>query len=154
VNSPLYERKQSVADLLNLATKAELGDLRVLSWAFFDSFGHLLNSPAILNPVFDGSGNVGGADADLILSSCLVEIKNTKTLCVEADYLRQLLGYTLLDFSDRYVIREVGLMFTRQQLFVKWPIDDLIRSLRDGDAPQLSDLRDRFKTLVRPQRRC
>lgn len=64
-------------ELLAIPEQAWVDDLCALSWAFYDQHAGLLSKPAILNPTFDGGGDVGGADADLVLDGCLLEIKTT-----------------------------------------------------------------------------
>jgi len=54
-------------------------------------------SHATLNPGFGiGSWLVGGADADLILDGCLLDIKATSKPTFKLDYWRQLVGYLTL----------------------------------------------------------
>ena len=51
----------------------------------------------LLNPHFEhSSGQVGGADADLIVGDMLVDVKTTKKPVMEADQLDALLGYLFL----------------------------------------------------------
>jgi hypothetical protein len=52
-------------------------------------------SPLHLNPEVCGN-LVGGADADIIAGSTIIEIKTTKDPIVERDHLRQLVGYACL----------------------------------------------------------
>ncbi|MGH2559951.1 MAG: hypothetical protein ACRDJH_12865 [Thermomicrobiales bacterium] len=67
----------AVDDLLAIPQQNWIDDLCNLSWAFHDDNGDLLRGTAILNPMFDGSGHVGGADADIIIDGCLIEFKVT-----------------------------------------------------------------------------
>lgn len=54
-------------------------------------------SPLLLNPTFGKmSALVGGADADILAGSTLVEIKTRQQACIERDDVRQLLGYAIL----------------------------------------------------------
>lgn len=56
-----------------------------------------------LNPTFgEGSRAVGGADADLVIDSTVVEIKVVAQAAVQAETVRQLVGYALL--ARRYGI--------------------------------------------------
>lgn len=118
-----------------------------LSWAFYDRHSELLSKPAVLNPTFDGSRDVGGADADLIVDGCLIDIKTTINPRLSAKWLYQLLGYTLLDYSDRYLIREVAIYFARQQQLIKWPLDALVSNLAGGSIP-LNHLREHFHLVA------
>ena len=74
-----------------------------MTMLFCDRQPGLLRMSVVLNPTFDGSRNVGGADADLIANGTLIELKTTRQDKFERiDHLCQLLGYALLDFSDTY----------------------------------------------------
>ncbi len=56
-----------------------VGDLVGLTRLFRERRADLLAAtPLVLNPTFAGSGQVGGADADLIASGCLLDIKVSK----------------------------------------------------------------------------
>lgn len=136
VRSPLYQLgpDASLQRVLALADDAAIQDLCQLSWAFYDTQKDLLMSNAItLNPVFQGSFAIGGADADLILDRCLIELKTTvdpkrglRDLCW------QLLGYALLDFDDRFLLDSVAVYFTRQHKLVRWKLTEMMDVLSDG----------------------
>lgn len=86
------------------------------------------------SPVFDGSGLVGGADADFILGNRFYEIKAVlRPRDKLPDRLRQLIGYLLLDWNDRYGLETAGFYFARQGEFVSWPVAFLIPETA-GDA--------------------
>jgi hypothetical protein len=154
-SSPLFdpESGQTLAELLAIAPDDWLDDLRALSWAAYETLGELLTHPAILNPTFDGSDDVGGADADLILDDCLVEIKTTLNPRWNRDWLYQLLGYTLLDYSDRYQIRSIGIYLARQTVFLRWPLDDLIATVTGGTPTSLDVLRARLREALNREKR-
>jgi hypothetical protein len=76
--------------------------------------------PAI-GPTFDGSPDVGGADADLILDGALIDFKSSSKCKLTSRILRQLIGYWLLDYSDCYALMRVAVYFTRHGAF--WTID-------------------------------
>lgn len=130
----------TIDDLLAVPQPHWIDDLCTLSWAFFDDNADLLGRPTILNPTFDGSAHVGGADADadadMIVDDCLVDVKLTidSGLKKLGAWLYQLLGYTLLDYSDRYGIRNVALYMPRQRTWFRWSIEDLMEKL-GGDSP-------------------
>ena len=65
------------------------------------------------NPVFAGSNLVGGADADWLVGDTLIYSKAYGKLTVPTlrRFLRQLLGYVMLDLDDALGIRSVGLGF-------------------------------------------
>lgn len=136
--------------LLAIPQQAWVDDLCALSWAFYDQHADLLSKPAILHPTFDGSGDVGGADADLVLDGCLLEIKATiHVQRVDPLWLYQLLGYTLLDYSDRLGINAVGIYFARQTRLVRWPLDELMKTMAGTDLPSLTELRADFQRAAK-----
>ena len=102
---------------------------------FYDVFESRLLNQAILNPIFDGSRDVGGTDADFILDSCLIEVKSTINLRVTKTWLHQILGYVLLDHSDQYRLHDVGLYLSRQGKFIEWSLYDLIERLMGQKTP-------------------
>ena len=139
----------TASELLTRIPQAWVDDLCALSWAFYDEQRELLSRPTVLNPTFDGSRDVGGADADLIVDRCLLDIKTRVEPRLRGDDLYQLLGYILLDYSDRYGINEAGIYFSRQQKLVRWSLQDLIAALSDdSDVPLLRELRGQFQSLL------
>lgn len=135
----------SADDLLALADPAWVDDLCALSWAFYDQCGDLLSSASVLNPQFRGGRDVNGADADLILDGCLIEIKTTKAPALTRIMLEQAIGYALLDYEDEYRIREVGVYMARQGVFLRWPLDALLATMGGGPVPDLAQVRDEFR---------
>lgn len=67
----------SVEDHLALADEAEVADLCALQRAFIGAHTHLLDQAVTANPTFALSRQLGGADGDLIIGGCLVDIKTT-----------------------------------------------------------------------------
>lgn len=94
------------------------------------------------NPQFTGSPLVGGADADWMIGDTLIDCKVYSALTVGKlrDFLRQLLGYVILDSDDSLGIRRVGIWLPRQRLMPTWNLthllggdtEELLPSLRDG----------------------
>ena len=84
-------------------------------------FAELIDSTVMmLNPTFgEASTIVGGADADLIVRTTLVDFKTTKEAITDPSYLDQLLGYFLLARYARRkdvtfpTIERVALYFSR-----------------------------------------
>jgi len=151
-NSPLFapDPKSTAAELLWIPQETVIEDLCTLSFLFFDRHSKLLRKPSALNPVFAGSADVDGADADLLVDNCLVEIKTTKnpsddirrTLC-------QLLGYALLDYDDRYQIRELGIYFSRQGVLCRCSLKDLLALSQRELKEKLGRLRREFRAVCR-----
>jgi len=99
--------------------------------------------------LFAGSGEIGGADADLIAAGCLIDVKTTVVpKFSKTRLLYQLLGYVLLDYEDAYRIRSVAIYLSRQALLVRWPLQPLVAMLVGGKAPSLSELRGSFREAV------
>jgi hypothetical protein len=102
-------------------------------------------------PCFTGSPDVNGADADLVADDLLLEIKTYRN---PSDYLRehlrQLLGYTLLDYNDAYRLQRVGLHYTRHAHLICWDVAQLIRAL--GSQSSLAELRTRCADALSPKR--
>ena len=125
-------------------------DMQSLSQLFYERFEKRIpESNFHLNPTFDGSGYIGGADADLIVDTCLIDIKTTIGPRVQNRDLYQLLGYVLLDFSHEYELDQVSLYFSRQGTTLRWPLTDLLdRLCADVPRPRLDNLRERFHALL------
>jgi hypothetical protein len=108
----------------------------------------------VANPGFEGGANVGGADADFVIGDTLFELKATRRLIASAvrEALLQLIGYSLLDFSDEYRIRSLGVYFARHGWVATWPIGDLIAGEGDVGA-RLAEARREMRRRFRAPRR-
>ena len=146
---PLFEKEHtSAGDLLDIPDAHWIADMRNLSWRFYDNFNRLLSLPHSLNPTFDGSLDVGGADADLIVNGTLIDIKTTKERRIRPDWIQQLLGYVLLDYSDHHRINSIGLYMARQGIFFQWDLEEAMRGLCLGEPPSIEELRNEFERIV------
>lgn len=148
--SPLFtgEAKTTSSELLAIPETHWIDDICSLSSLFYARFGEALADPVILNPTFDGSKDLGGADGDFILNNCLIDIKATIKPGVTKPMLYQLLGYVLLDYSNQYQINDVGLYFARQGVLLQWSLQDLLGSLVNGVVPPLKELREQFQQVA------
>ena len=146
--SPLAAGELSSESMIQIAESHWLDDLRSLSWNFYDQFGHLLELPHKLNPKFDGSLFIGGADADLIIDGRLVDIKTTVNARIESNWIWQLIGYVLLDYSDFHRINGIGLYMARQGILLEWDLDEAIRDMSTGTPYTVEELREQFKGIV------
>jgi hypothetical protein len=79
-----------------------------------------------------GSKDVIGADFDLLVDNCLFDFKTTIRPRDIRACLRQLIGYWLLDYDDRFRIRSIALCFTRQNYTHRFEISDLLPSPRSS----------------------
>lgn len=145
--------KKSVDELLAIADDAWIDDLCALSAVFYERGHHLLSLPFTLNPTFVGSQDVGGADADIIVNRCLIEIKSSIRARIDASWLHQLLGYLLLDYKDQQRFRSVAIYMARQGLLLTWPLSDFLRSLTGDAQISLAQLRQEFCALCQQQSR-
>ena len=148
-NSPLLQPKpiQSIDELLAIPNESIIADISALSLLFYKTFADRLDHPAVLNPTFEGSRTVGGADADFIMEDCLIEIKTSIHPKICADWLRQLLGYVILDYHDFYHIRNIGFYMARQGAFISWPIDTILASVTGNTSHQIDYYRQDFMRL-------
>lgn len=148
--SPLLNRPlaSSPLQLLDLARVEWVDDLRDMAWLFHGQAVHegLAAKPAALNPIFAGSRDVRGADADLIVDRCLIEIKSTIQARFTEPVLHQLLGYVLLDYADEYGIQSVGLYLARHGALLRWNLEQLLGKY--AQPTELSALRARFRTFL------
>ena len=69
---------------------------------------------------------------------------------IKKEWLFQILGYSLLDYSDTFEIREVAFYMARQAETVSWDLGELVANLSDGVAPDLPELREMFLRIARP----
>ena len=118
-----------------------------MSTLFYDNYHHLLSLPFIPNPTFVGSDDIGGADADIIVDGCLIEMKASIQPKIDTQWLFQLVGYALLDYDDHYNIQSVGIYMTRQGKLLQWPIGEFLRLLTGTETVSLAQLRQEFRTL-------
>jgi len=124
----------------DLVQQPWLDDLRALSWLFFDRQHDLLSSSATLNPRFAGSHDAGGADADLIVGTCLIEL-TTQVRPLAPAKLWQLHAYALLDYDDRYRLDSVGIYLARWGTLIRWSLSEFVSLLGRGWSPDLDVLR-------------
>lgn len=149
--------------MLQLASELAVADVVNLSRSARATFGPLIDPVVdgrlyyVPNPVFAGSGDIGGADADFIIGKGIFELKTTKEFTNSSirKALLQLVGYCLLDYDDRYEIRAVGLYFSRQERVISWPAwgilfppAEVLRYTVSGDEPSEAEVLERF-TKVR-----
>jgi len=120
-----------------LAALGELAEQRlgpVIAAAGRTTFGCQLGRPPV------------SADADLVVGDTLLELKATQGSKQAAGYaftvgialIRQLLGYTLLDFADTFAIRKVGVYAARYGLLWTIRVDRLLAAV----GPFRSDIND------------
>ncbi len=144
--------KRSVEELLAIPQQTWLDDMALLFNTFYNRYQHLLSLPHTLNPTFAGSGDVGGADADLVVDGCLIDIKTSISAQLKADYLYQLAGYLLLDYDDRLQMNAVGIYMTRQGILFRWTVPEFLQVLTGDSTADLKTIRQQFRTLCQSRR--
>ncbi|MEU6060778.1 hypothetical protein [Streptomyces sp. NPDC047097] len=103
----------------------------------------------ICAPVFDGSDDVGGADADFIVDGHLIDCKATvrPERFGDKGEVLQLAGYLLLDYEDRYRLHTVCFYLARQGQLVTWTIQEFLGLL--GARRSLPELREALRRELR-----
>ena len=86
--------------------------------------------------MFRGGRDVGGADGDLILDGCLIDIKTTIKPIITKLYLYQIIGYALLDYDDTHKIHKLGLYMTRQNELLEWTVSELLGQVMEERLPR------------------
>jgi hypothetical protein len=61
----------------------------------------------------------------------------------------QLLGYALMDFSDRYALHAVGIYAARFGYLAQWPLPELLQQTTGRTDLGLLALRQQFAELLR-----
>ncbi|MBJ6628820.1 hypothetical protein [Streptomyces sp. I4(2020)] len=95
----------------------------------------------ICAPVFSGSNDVDGVDADFIAEGHLIDCKATTRpdRFGSRREVHQLAGYLLLDYEDEYALNKVGFYLSRQGQLVTWSTQEFLDLL--GARRSLSELR-------------
>jgi len=141
------EPKRTLEELLAIPKDDWLDDICFMFARFYNNYAYLLAHPHLLNPEFQGSKDVGNADADLIVDGCLIDIKASIAPKIEPKYLRQLAGYLLLDYNDALHIESVGIYMARQGMLLTWDVLEFLRQLTGDEGVLLASLRQEFRTV-------
>lgn len=130
-------------DFLSLSVNQQtLQDLEELGRPAWEDCRRLRGKrPLILNPNFELSIPLGGADADLIAGRRLIDWKATSQPgIVGRGELWQLAGYALADTPDHFEIREVGISALRWRSEISWEFADFLEALAPGPPATLEVL--------------
>ena len=127
---PIY-RADYVDPNLGQADDIVIQELRELIEIVSEAF--IARDHCLLNPTFgDASLEVGGADADFIIDSCLVDIKTTKSAKFTRNQFNQLIGYYILhdiggiDGDYNLTITTLGVYYSRYGELCTFPVAPLI----------------------------
>lgn len=94
----------------------------------------------VCGPVFLGSSDLGGADADFIAGGLLIDCKaTTRPHKIGRSEVQQLAGYLLLDYDHTFGIDRVGFYLSRQGALITWNVSDFLTAL--GTTAPLPRLR-------------
>ena len=140
-------RPDSAPELLALVPDDWVEDAAALGGAFAERYPAWRGARAVLNPRFAGSVDIGGADADLIADGCIWEIKTTRRSGAQGEWLRQLLGYILLDYDGEHAVDRVGLLLPRHNTRFSWSLGELTAEMSGRDDLDLPTLRECFRRV-------
>ncbi|MFI7011346.1 UvrD-helicase domain-containing protein [Streptomyces sp. NPDC050145] len=119
-----------------------------------DPFKPLRNLPPeerTCGAVFAGSADVK-ADADFITGGILIDCKaTTRPHRLGQEEVQQLAGYLLLDYDNRYDIREVAFYLSRQGALIRWTVPEFLNAL--GARTSLPMLRKALREHLATSRR-
>ena len=104
-------------------------------------------APVVAGPTFVGSGDVGGADADLLVGSTLVEFKTRGNLELQQRHLHQLVAYVLLDYDDVYGIDDLAWYSARHGALVRLSLSDVLVALAGGPV-EIATLRGELRQQI------
>lgn len=108
-------------------------------------------SSVCTGPVFAGSADVDGADADLIVDGYLIDVKATVSPSrIGREEFRQLIGYVLLDYENAYDIQQAGFYLSRYGVLIGWDLPRLLQLL--GAVEPLAALRQELSARYEPRR--
>lgn len=141
---------QAFADNVSLSALADLRSLMHTNAGQLQAWRGAIQGGIHYDPDLRlaGSNSVNGADPDWLVDDCLIECKVYESLTVDKlrAFIRQLLGYVMLDSQDTFGIRHVAMFLPRQNVTRSWSLDALLA----GDAEiLLPALRAEFATSTR-----
>ena len=113
-----------IQDIVNLSELSLCGDL--------DEIIQNLGSHVIVdNPIMSNGKIIGGADGDVIVEDMYLDIKTTTDPKRDLEYhLKEILSYVALDGNDGYRMRQIGILYVRQ--------NGAVVSIDVGDALKLA----------------
>lgn len=142
----------SDGELDALAPGPALDDLCALIGAFGDRYGDTLKPATVVaDPPFALSWRLGGADADLILDGCLLDIKVTNATAMRREVAYQLIGHVLADTTDSHGIDRAGFYLARVPALLVWPVDELLFEAA-GREVDVAELREEFAAVLSASR--
>lgn len=144
-----FQQNLGLNDMVATIPDAVIRDLHnLLDYYQTTQAANWINHEIYENPTFVGSDDVGGADADWIIDQTLWDMKTTKYAYggLHND-IHQILGYALLDYTDQYHIKQVGLYYARFGTTLQWSVNELLHEL-SGESYSLEKWRKIFQKFV------
>ena len=125
----LEAEKMTPEELLEVIPDPLVSDVTQMAKKLECTFSVQMPKRIVSNPTLGRASLNIGADGDLILDDCLIEIKSAVNAEVSQAMLHQLVCYILLDREDLFGIRKAGLYMARQGALSVWPIPELLMLL-------------------------
>jgi hypothetical protein len=149
---PLYAGHSGGRAVLAAATTDSVMDLMALARAAangrFANYRAVRSADIVAGPTPSGTRDVGGADGDLLIDRCLVEVKTVGSLArIRRQDLLQIALYVLLDYDDHLAIEQVALYLGRHALLVTWDVRDYL-SILSGKPANVSALRANLREAL------
>lgn len=149
IHAGLMWQPRDVAEFISKPPEWIADDIAAQNALYREVMADFLTRPATLNPTFMGSADVGGADADLIVGGCLIELKSGRRNLASKD-LYQAIGYCLLDYEDKHGINAVAVYRSRHGINHCWEIDDFLIQAMQRPEP-LPVVRDKLRQALQAQ---
>ncbi|RSM85316.1 ATP-dependent helicase [Streptomyces sp. WAC 01325] len=131
----------------------DITDQMALAEQPFAAFRQLPDHRRVCGPVFAGSADLGGADADFIVDGLLIDCKATiRPHSLNRAAVQQLTGYLLLDYDDTYSIDRVGLYLSRHGSLITWTVPQFLNDL--GARAPLPQLRRQLRDHLRQSKQA
>jgi hypothetical protein len=136
--------------VLELIDQTWVDDVTTMVSGLQDDLHAIGRDGVVFGPSLAGSRDVGKAEADLIAGDTLIEIKATKEVAPSRKVLCQIAAYLLLDYTDEYSIRHVGLLSGRWGTYKTWEAEAYLAKLAGAIRRlDLEDVRAEFESALR-----
>lgn len=143
------DSQPGIAEILAIPPAICVADIQQMGSMFVEQCGDLLARPHVLFPPFGRAVLIGQGNDPMLIDGELLLIKTTVQPRLEARWLRELLGYVLLDDHDTRGIHTVSLYLARQGVRVAWPVAEFVGRLSGQATGALPALRQEFAHVRR-----
>jgi hypothetical protein len=119
--------REGIVGAIGVVDQGDVTDMTALA-SLIDEKTFTTKEACVLNPEFGAASSlVGGADADLLISDTLIEIKTVTNLFIKPEYFQQLMGYYCLSRIEGVpIIRNIGIYFSRHGVLWTAPIENIV----------------------------